>query len=689
MSLEAGLEQFAADLRQESLARMETEAGDEGVFHEAMFVRVMLDYLSDAGETEDAQVCLHRATGIQVSGYAISENEESLDLFVAIHTNCVPPETVLQAKATAAFKRVTEFFSKARYGYFQEIEESGEVFDLAQIIARIAKTTLLQVRFILITDGVVKNPPPVHKEQQDFRANFEIWDIARLHRFVSSGRQREAIEFDFEQALGEPIPCLAQPYSSADYAAYLAIFPAVALVEIYGKYGSRLLERNVRSFLQARGKVNVGMRDTIRKTPEMFLAFNNGLSVTAEAVTLVDCPNGGKGIKSVRDFQIVNGGQTTASIYHAFKRDKADISRLSIQVKLTVLNDASKMDTIIPLISLYANSQNKIQEADLSANHPYHRELEELSRTVWAPAKYGTMRQTKWFYERSRSQYKDERLRAGTPAKVKQFDAEYPKDQLVVKTDIAKALVSWHLQPHLVSKGAQACFSAFMSSLEEIEKAEGKMDTQGYHRLIAKVILFRSAERLIKNKAMGFTGYWANLVTYTVARLVHETGGMLDLERIWKEQKLSANLEGAIQEIAQSFWSHLLQSSGQGNVTQFCKQEICWKGFLQRPVYISDAVKTELISSQGRGAVAGIASRKQAETVQRRNLLAAITPEQWMHLHTWSEANGKLNGLYRSYIIGFATRDMDKPLTASQMKKMEEVLALLKDSGISVGEQVL
>ena len=103
------------------------------------------------------------------------------------------------------------------------------------------------------------------------------------------------------------------------------------------------------------------MRDTIRKEPQMFLAFNNGLSATAEAVTVEDLPGGGKGLRSIRDLQIVNGGQTTASIYHAVKKDKADVSQLFVQVKLTVLNDPTKMDIVVPYISRYANTQNKVQ----------------------------------------------------------------------------------------------------------------------------------------------------------------------------------------------------------------------------------------------------------------------------------------------------------------------------------------
>ena len=646
------LHNFAMEVQQQVMIR--TAAEEEGAFQKAIFTQYMIEALADAGEIEDAEVCLHYATGIEVSGYALSENGESLDLLIAIHKNCVPPETVLKADAAAAFNRAMKFFDRSRQGYHAEIEESGAAFDAAQQIYHAAKDGLTQVRFILITDGIVKNPPPTDRDLPGFRANFEIWDIERLHRFSMSGKQRETIEIDFEQTIGAAIPCLAQPDSTPGYAAYLAIFPANAIVELYGKYGARLLERNVRSFLQARGKVNAGMRETIRNSPQMFLAFNNGLSATAEAVTLSDLPQGGKGIKAIRDLQIVNGGQTTASIFNTVKKDKADVSKLFVQVKLTVLNDPEQMDTVVPLISRYANSQNQVSEADLAANDAYHRKVESMSRTVWAPAKDGTLRQTRWFYERARAQYQDERARAGTPAKIREFDAIHPKPQWFTKTDLAKAAVTWYGRPDIVSKGAQACFVWFMGHLEDLQKADGEMDARGYERLVAKLILFRSAERLIKQKEMAFTGYWANLITYTVARLVHETSSTIDLGRIWKEQKISPVLEGAVQELSRYVWSHINEPFGGGNITQFCKQQRCWTGFLDRPAYVSEAVKAETLLGSHRAAPRGHATPQNISALENVQRVTQVNAEQWFAIHTWATETSALSNFQLSAILDLA-----------------------------------
>lgn len=53
--------------------------------------------------------------------------------------------------------------------------------------------------------------------------------------------------------------------------AYMGIVPGKFLADIYLKYGSKLLQGNVRAFLSIRGKVNKGIRDTIINNPNSFL----------------------------------------------------------------------------------------------------------------------------------------------------------------------------------------------------------------------------------------------------------------------------------------------------------------------------------------------------------------------------------------------------------------------------------
>jgi len=587
----ADLATFSIDFQQEVISRSEVQ-GQEA-FHEASFTQLCIEHLTDAGELDDASVCLHRRTGLQVSGYAVSEDGESLDLLVTVHTGEAPPRTVPKSDMVDAFRRVAKFFEASTKGYFKQIEEATAAFDLAQLIQQGWKS-YSRVRFLLVTDGICRSEPPATKVVAGLRASYDIWDAERFYRNWSSGREREEIVIDFSSLTGQPVTCLLLDNSEGRYQTLLSIFSGPLVAELYGRYGPRLLERNVRSFLQIKGAVNKGIRDTIRHEPSMFLAYNNGLSCTASEVELVVTESGSRAIKSVRDLQIVNGGQTTASIYHALIKDKADVTQIGVQVKLTILTDSERMEEVVPMISKYANSQNKVQVADLMANDVYHRRVEELSRTIWAPARDGTLRQTRWYYERARGQYRDDIARERTVAQKKAFEAQNPKSQMFTKTDLAKFALSFEMRPHVVSKGAQYAFSAFTVGIEQHVRSEGQVDRVYFERLVAKGILFKETERIAQE--LKVPGYRANIVTYSISKLVSLGRGRIDLGRIWREQRIYPELESALRKIVQACYEHIIDGASGGNVTQYCKKEECWLSFLDRYVSLPEQTTKSFVN---------------------------------------------------------------------------------------------
>src|SRR6185437_6816110 len=262
------------------------------------------------------------------------------------------------------------------------------------------------------------------------RIQFQIWDMERLFRNLAAGRPHEAIEINLEEMLGEGLACLPLPATEEDYQAYLCVVPGDLLYRMYDEYGPRLLELNVRSFLQARGKVNRGIATTIREEPGHFFPYNNGLSMTAAEVRIKPLKGDRQGLTYIRGLQIVNGGQTTASIHRARKTDGEDLSRVFVQAKITVV-DGDKLEEMVPKISRYANSQNVVNEADFSANHPYHIEIERLAATTWIPGEQG-----RWFYERARGQYQVAKAKAArTPAQKKLFERQTPSGRRFAKTD--------------------------------------------------------------------------------------------------------------------------------------------------------------------------------------------------------------------------------------------------------------
>ena len=345
------LQKFYIDLQEEINANLISE--EEGTNPEQIFTELALSYLSDAGETENYRVCFDekiskRGIEHKINGYSLYENYETLDLFVTLYNGDNNIQSVTKGDAEKVIDRAVKFLRNAIYkDYVNEIEESSEIFDLAQTLANVpeVKEYLTRVNVFLITNGEVKADLKNSDTIAGYTVFYRTIDINYL--FNLSDKSRVPIEINFEQS-GYKVPCIVNEIENSDYQSWLAIIPGIALADIYEQYGARLLEQNVRSFLQFRNKINKGIRNTILKEQHMFMAFNNGIAATAEEVTIVNLPdNQGKAIAYVKDFQIVNGGQTTASIYHTWKKDKADICNVFVPVKLTIVKNREGFSEIV------------------------------------------------------------------------------------------------------------------------------------------------------------------------------------------------------------------------------------------------------------------------------------------------------------------------------------------------------
>lgn len=588
MGTDSDLADFATNFQHDVIARAESHAGAD-LIHNA-YTRLMIEYLVEAQELEGGEDCYHKARGMEVSGYNVDEDEESLDLFISHHTAKSPPVTVSKTDIETRFRWVLGFLSKALDGLHLTLEEASPAYDMAQRIHEL-KEKLGTVQVFLFTDGLTRGT----WKTQTFRGlevSYHIWDIDRLHRFISSGRQREPIEINFERDFGGAVPCLESPDQDPACRVFMTLLPATVLHQIYDQYGPRLLERNVRSFLQARGKVNQGIRNTLLKQPGRFLAYNNGISATAEEVRLVPLKGGGQGIAWVRNLQIVNGGQTTASIHHAVKKDKAVVDHVQVQSKLSVVPPAV-LDEVVPLISRYANSQNKVNEADFSANDPFHVRIQALSRTVWAPAVGGSQKQTRWYYERARGQYMDDKGRAGTPAKARDFQTMNPPGQRFSKTDLAKFENTWDQLPHVVSLGGQKNFLEYTLRMSNGEPRP-ELTQRDFERIVARAILFLRATELIGKLKLG--DYRAQTVTYTLAYLSLASAKRIDLDRVWREQGVTAALDRSIEDVGRLVFSKLTNPPpGRKNVGEWSKKKECWDAVKLIGYKLPEALQKEFI----------------------------------------------------------------------------------------------
>jgi len=647
MNEKDGLNSFCEDLLQEVLAG----AGDaeDGGFKVDQFTRVVGDYLIEAGEVEDVNVCFYKSRGMQLNGYNVNQDNDCLDIFVSVFNQHTPPVIVTKAQCEAAFRQAETCLRKGLTGFHRTLEESSESYDAFQRIHEL-KDSLGSCRIFLLTDGIVNQDAFYPEEGSDISVTLHIWDAARLYRLASSGRRYEPIEINFPEEFGQNIPCLSLADPKSDYKGYLAVIPGEILAGIYEKYGPRLLERNVRSFLQARGNVNKGIRKTILEEPHRFFAYNNGVSATADDIEFDE--ENGYSISKIRNLQIVNGGQTTASLYYTARKDKADLQGIFVQAKISVIPE-EHLEHIVPLISKFANSQNKVNDADFYANDPFHIEIEGLSRTVWAPAVDGSSKQSKWFYERARGQYLDAKSREVTPASKRQFDATFPTRQKFTKTDLAKYENTWMQLPHIVSLGAQKNFNEFTIRLKERGRVD--VDARYFEHLIAKAIIFSRADRIVHDQNFG--GYKANIVTYTIAFISNRTFQRIDLDKIWKSQDISVALHNTIRDVSVAVHRIIINPPNGKNVTEWCKRKECWEKIKDLKINLDWTLEHELIDICRSGGQATENQGVNAPNQHEQNLIdqvKAVPADTWFQISKWSKETDNLKPWQRSlaYSLG-------------------------------------
>ncbi len=641
------IEEFAHDLLQDVLS----EADADGQFLEDVFFERACEYVVESGDLDTAdRVPFRSPRGIRVDGYGGDPREASgtLSLIVLDFHTYLASGRLTGGEMDKIFRRLSKFVESARKRRWRDaLEETSPAFGLADLIAyrwsKVSKVRLLLISNRELSTRVDGRPAGVLEEKP---VTYSVWDLRRLHQAASSP-EPEAIKVDLVREFGGPLPILPAQKLEGDHESYLAVVPGPVLSAIYDRWGARLLEQNVRVFLQARSKVNRGIRDTLAEEPNMFFAYNNGITATAEAVEISN--RGGRLMLSrLKNFQIVNGGQTTASI-HAAMRRKVDISQTFVQMKLSVVHP-DRAVKLVPKISEYANSQNRVLASDFFANHPFHARVEGFSRRVYAPSPDGTFRQSKWFYERARGQYPDARSRMLTTAKRKKFDIEYPRRQRFTKTDLAKFLNVWEGRPHEVSLGAQKNFAAFAQRIGKAwQKNSDDFGEAWYREAIAKAIVFRATERIVSAQTWYQGGFRANIVAYAIARIGHqmkEINRAVDFESIWRSQEAGPALRETIAVVAKGVHDVLIDPpEGMRNVTEWAKKPACWARVSKIKIQWPARLAGELISLKARQGAARAARREQRQLNGMEAKIAVVEAggDFWAAARAWGQDKALLS----------------------------------------------
>ncbi|MDO4429260.1 MAG: AIPR family protein [Atopobiaceae bacterium] len=676
---------------------IKTTADAYGIYLEDAFFDIVTDQLIDAGEFDEAERAFFRPAqgGIRVDGYcgdplesAIAQEagQGTLGLIALDFNQDTDLTTLTNTDMEADFRRLEKFLTQSLNARFRNsLEPTDPGFGLADLInTRWEKIS--HVRLYLLTNKKLSARVEGKKASSiDGREIvYNVWDITRFGNLVSSGRERERLIIDFNELPGGSLRALLASKPNDKNQVYLAAVPGLDLAYIYDRWGTRLLEQNVRVFLQARSNVNKGIKRTLENEPELFFSFNNGITATAEAIT-TEITDEGLVITGLENLQIVNGGQTTASVYAAFKA-KHDLSRVYVQMKLSIVSPEAAKE-LVPRISEYANSQNKVSAADFFANHPFHVRIEEFSRRILAPAKDDSFDLTKWFYERARGSYRDAQAYL-TPAAKRKFAKEYPKAQSFTKTDLAKYLMVWTDKAYMVNRGAQKNFAEFAKDVADAwEKNDQQFSEVYFKYLIAKKIIFDLAGKVIQSRdwyeAGGYRSQHVVLAVGALANAARMLGKSVDFLSIWNRQAVTPAFERALGQAADAAHDVLMQpGEGYRNISEWAKQPKCWNALKQKNVYWDEGWISELISLGEEREIKseGVKDQKELNGIEAQSIVVEAGAQFWQNVLEWCKKEGESTDKERG-ILQYAASMPNKLPSDKQSIILVDLMARLRKNG--------
>lgn len=630
-----------------------------------------------------------RRRNICIDGFAKDETDGSICIIISDYHGDDGSDAIFGEDIKATFKKIRYFVEESiNNELYYDMQGSDQAIDFSRDLYY-DNDTITKYRFYLITDAYNKQIAKTLKDEKigDKTVELNVWDISRLYDLVCSKAQKESVEIDLKEMGYDGIPCvkavdyqnviadieIAPKYDEeleqedesniVTYASYLAVVPGQVLNDLYLEFGSKLLEGNVRSFLSVRGKVNKSIQGTIKNYPEMFFAYNNGIAATATDIETEMTSEGLKIVK-IKDLQIVNGGQTTASIANtlltAKKNENVDLSRLFVPMKLSIL-EHSMAEKIIPKISEYSNSQNKVDASDFFSNHPFHIRMEEYSRKTPIPSVGGNQFQQYWFYERTRGQYNQGKMKFGAKSsQLKKYNDRYPDKMVITMLDLARYMELYEGAPNIVSKGKQKTLQVFAEHIKkQWAKSDAVYNAFYYKRMVAIGIMYKATDEIVKQSDWykETRSYKANVVAYTLSIIfdyVHKNkkGYEIDFGRIWNAQDIYEELENQIRILSREVYNFITGPRDTENVTEWCKKELCWTRAKNQIWTINDPFIYSLVEKTEIKETAK-EEKKTRELVNEVDLLKDIIArgsDYWKQMLAWGQERRLLSGKETSVI---------------------------------------
>lgn len=705
------------DYRKDYIEYVKSSAAADSEGTVLSFMKVSLDNLLDADVISDYEMCYSSGKSgrknYRVDAYSFDDYDCSMSLFIANYSGENDIDKLIKSDANVLFERLLTFIDGVYNGKLKEqIEISTPAYDLLERLLHL-KNIIRKFKLFIITDkemsdNIYSYPSGVINEVP---LEYSIWDIKRFYRMIAMGEGHEPIEIDFSMFMENGIPFLKANdviyeheidlnddkeklgIKEEKFGCYLCVLPGSVLADIYDKYGSNLLEGNVRSFLSTKVAVNRNIRTTIlsKENKQMFFAYNNGISATASKIFIEKLEDNKEYITRINNLQIVNGGQTTASLSNARFKDKADLSGIYVQMKLTEISNYELSQKIIPQISKCSNSQNKVSDADFFSNHEFNVRMQQASRRIYAPAVNGAQYETHWYYERSRGQYEQDQAKM-TKSEQAKFKLLNPKEQKITKTDLAKVRNSWQGYPHYVSMGAQKNFSKFAESIVKVWETREENFNELYFRQTASLsIIFKFIDKMVSKQLWYEKGYKANIVTYTMSYfhfLLEEKypNYVLNLKLIWDKQGIPKDIENELIGLSKVIFEHITDESREiKNVTEWCKKEECWKLLKAKKFDLDKNIALYLIEKNVEKTYQreGKFDQKFINAVAAQTEIIQFGQSYWERLLTWGKNKKMLSNIEESFLMAATKLDYGRIPSEKQSQRILNIQKRLIEEGFS------
>jgi len=699
------LEKYKQELIEE--LRDNASIGETDVTDE--FITRAFEFLDESGDLPEPTQMYFGKRGaknrmMQFDGYAFDNTDSSLCMIIADFQDTVEPDALNAERIKTLVGWIKNFLDEACNGQISRYcDDSDEVLPFANLLrVRLKDATqpILKIKIFILSNKALSSRITQLKEESfnDIIVETHIWDIERFYQ-AKCANSSEPIRIDFRRDFESPgIPCIRGDIGkNLDYEAYIAIIPGKLLASLYIEYGSRLLEGNVRAFLGASGSksVNAGIRRTINNEPTKFFTYNNGIALTASDVQ-TEIRDGSLYITCIEDMQIINGGQTTASLAAAvLKKENVNLEGIYVPVKLTVIHDRESVDAegnliydlMVQNISRFANSQNKVTAADFFSNHPFHIRIEQLSKKCLAPPAAGLLFPTGWYYERSRGKYSQEMI-GMTDAQKDKFQKKFPKKQVITKEKLAKYLNAVNMRPDVVAKGSDKNMVWFATWIGgELKKKPDMINEFFFRRSVGAAIIFMGIDKMVKEASWYQTGgYKLNIVPYTIAKIFSmiPKGKAFNWQMLWQRQELyPAFLEQA--DLVAQLTDEFIRDSHGMIVTEYCKRPETWETFRKVPCQLLPAFAESLIDQaenddEERNAVK---EQRQINRISDEITVVRMGSQYWQNILDNRIALPEMTAKDRSLLTVAAKMEQTGKLPSpAQAKAILAVRQKLIDKGI-------